>query len=366
MKLQEYELVDRYLYYLCRYLPYDEQEHATEDFLRLLEERLPTFYTQDDIQTQVQRMGHPYAFAMKYSTKGNIFLSGKHYELFIIFLRLLAISALLGLGFFFFNYFVRLQRLNIVDLVSHLLLTTIGVCLLAAWVTEKVKTTKVLTSLMGTWSTEQLYPHKSIGMGPLSMLYVLAYGTLFFTLLLYIKTGDYSHLLQVIVVGFFFLHVLRDLLSAAEASYHGAVTGFGYVVDIMTILGFWVMMQASIPRLAMIEGLMMLSAIHLGKITYELLLEKHLLSFSIISRNKKRKRRDSRNRTGEDKHARKSIRKEGKKDFSKKETEIFQRRKIGTEKKKFFLWEKYIPLKKKSKEKEEVKTETMERGKKES
>jgi len=37
MKLNEHELVDRYIYYLQRYIPYDKQEAAKEDFFRYTE-----------------------------------------------------------------------------------------------------------------------------------------------------------------------------------------------------------------------------------------------------------------------------------------------------------------------------------------
>lgn len=50
MKLIEHELVDRYIYYLQRYIPYDKQEAAKEDFLDILRDRLPEIYTEEDIK----------------------------------------------------------------------------------------------------------------------------------------------------------------------------------------------------------------------------------------------------------------------------------------------------------------------------
>ncbi|MDU5418296.1 MAG: hypothetical protein E6122_07240, partial [Peptoniphilus harei] len=97
MKLNEHELVDRYIYYLQRYIPYDKQEAAKEDFLDILRDRLPEIYTEEDIKKELNRMGNPYEFAGAYSEPGNFLISGKNYEIFKAFLKILSISALIGL-----------------------------------------------------------------------------------------------------------------------------------------------------------------------------------------------------------------------------------------------------------------------------
>jgi len=55
MKLEEHELVDRYIYYLKRYIPYDKQKMAEDDFLEILRERLPQIYTEDDIKKELNK-----------------------------------------------------------------------------------------------------------------------------------------------------------------------------------------------------------------------------------------------------------------------------------------------------------------------
>ena len=56
MRLVEHELVDRYIYYLQRYIPYDKQKEARDDFLEILKDRLPEIYTEEDIKKELENI----------------------------------------------------------------------------------------------------------------------------------------------------------------------------------------------------------------------------------------------------------------------------------------------------------------------
>ena len=130
MKLEEHELVDRYIYYLKRYIPYDKQKMAEDDFLEILRERLPQIYTEDDIKKELNKMGNPYEFADTYTEGGKFLLSGKNYELFRSFLKMLTISAAIGIILFILNYINRFIKTDVFELLKKIIVNIFALSLL--------------------------------------------------------------------------------------------------------------------------------------------------------------------------------------------------------------------------------------------
>ncbi|MDU7115643.1 MAG: hypothetical protein E6315_08590, partial [Peptoniphilus harei] len=188
MKLIEHELVDRYIYYLQRYIPYDKQKIARDDFLEILKDRLPEIYTEDDIKKELNKMGNPYEFAGAYSEAGKFLLSGKNYEIFVIFLKLLSISAVIGVFLFIFNYFNRFISANLFDLLKTIVISIFVLSLLPSWICEKVKTTKILKALTEDWDIDNLYEPKDLKIEKYEIGLLILNFSMFFMLQIYIIT----------------------------------------------------------------------------------------------------------------------------------------------------------------------------------
>lgn len=292
MKLKENELVDRYLYYLCRYIPYDQQEKAEEEFLELLEKRLPFFYSDEDVERELNALGNPYSYAMKYNTKGSILISGKNYEIFTIFLKLMALSAVLGFIFFFFNYFARLQRNSLFEILLSLVLTTFGITILSSWIVEKIKSTKILNSLMKSWRVDQLFENKKKPLQTMILIFVLLYSGFFYMLILYVKTGDFPRSTHGWIVCLFFLNVLRDTLRLNESGYADYIFYMIFGVNLITISTLLMMTRTSIPNLFIIQMIMVLNLYDIIKTTYDLLKNKNLIR--LRHKRKRNQQRESR------------------------------------------------------------------------
>lgn len=287
MKLKEHELVDRYIYYLQRYIPYDKQKEAEEDFLSILEDRLDRNFTEDDLKNELNKMGNPYEFASNYTNIGNFLLSGKNYELFIGFLKMLSASAVIGFILFVFNYFNRLQNTNLYELFKTILISVFVLSLLPSWICEKIKTTKILKALMQKWDIDNLYESKDLKTEPYAILLLVILFTMFFMLQIYIITAtiDISVVTYTFIMFLFFINVLRANLKMSENTIFSRILYIEYFVDIFTIISFVVLLNYFIPGTFMINIIILCNVINLILNTYSILKEKNIL----ISRQKRKK-----------------------------------------------------------------------------
>ncbi|MBU5668376.1 hypothetical protein KQI68_00830 [Peptoniphilus sp. MSJ-1] len=294
MKLKEHELVDRYIYYLQRYIPYDKQRKAEEDFLSILTDRLDRNFTEEDLKNELNKMGNPYEFASNYTDIGNFLLSGKNYELFIGFLKMLTASAVIGFILFVFNYFNRLQNINLYDLFKTILISIFVLSLLPSWICEKIKTTKILKALMQKWDIENLYESKDFKIGKYAIYLLVTLFTMFFMLQIYIITAtiDISVVTYTFIMFLFFINVLRANLKMSENTILSRILYIEYFVDIFTIISFIVLSSYFIPGTFMNNIIILCNVINLIINTYYILKEKNILiSRQKRNRNKNKKRR---------------------------------------------------------------------------
>ena len=250
MKLIEHELVDRYIYYLQRYIPYDKQKDARDDFLEILKDRLPEIYTEDDIKKELNKMGNPYEFAGAYSEAGKFLLSGKNYEIFIIFLKILSISAAIGVFLFIFNYFNRFISTNLFDLLKTIVISIFVLSLLPSWICEKIKTTKILKALTEDWDIDNLYEPKDLKIKKYEIGLLILNFSMFFMLQIYIITSsiNISMVTYTFIMFLFFINALRANIKLSENTLISKVMYLEYFVDIFTIISFIIMTNYFIPK----------------------------------------------------------------------------------------------------------------------
>ncbi|WP_288167045.1 hypothetical protein [uncultured Peptoniphilus sp.] len=298
MKLIEHELVDRYIYYLQRYIPYDKQKDARDDFLEILKDRLPEIYTEDDIKKELNRMGNPYEFASAYSGDGNFLISGKNYEIFVAFLKMLSVSALIGIILFIFNYFNRFVSANLYDLLKSLVISIFILSLLPSWICEKIKTKKILKALTEDWDIDNLYETKDFKIEKYEIALHLVTFSMYFMLQTYIITAsiNISIVTYTFIMFLFFINVLSDNLKLSENTIVSKVMYLEYFVDIFTIISFIIMTNHFIPKVFIIKVIMLMSLINLILNTYNISKSKNILLSRKKRKKNKYKRRNKKDR----------------------------------------------------------------------
>lgn len=298
MKLIEHELVDRYIYYLQRYIPYDKQKDARDDFLEILKDRLPEIYTEDDIKKELNKMGNPYEFAGAYSEAGKFLLSGKNYEIFIIFLKILSISAAIGVFLFIFNYFNRFISTNLFDLLKTIVISIFVLSLLPSWICEKVKTTKILKALTEDWDIDNLYEPKDLKIEKYEIGLLILNFSMFFMLQIYIITSsiNISMVTYTFIMFLFFINALRANIKLSENTLVSKVMYLEYFVDIFTIISFIIMTNYFIPKVFIIKIIMLSSCLNLILNTYNISKSKNILLSRKKRKKNKYKRRNKKDR----------------------------------------------------------------------
>ncbi|WP_277217988.1 hypothetical protein [Peptoniphilus vaginalis] len=295
MKLIEHELVDRYIYYLQRYIPYDKQEAAKEDFLNILRDRLPEIYTEEDIKKELNRMGNPYEFAGAYSDSGNFLLSGKNYEIFKAFLKILSISALLGLVAFTFNYFRRFQGTNLFDILKSLVVSIFILSLLPSWICEKIKTTKILKALMDEWDIENLYESKKLKLEVYEIGLLMVKFSMYFMLQVYILTAsiNISKATYFFAMFLFFINVLSVNIKFSENTIFSKTMYVEYFVDIFSIISLIFLTSYHMPRVFGTNIIILCNIVNLVLNSYTISKSKNiLLSQKKRKKNRKRNKKD--------------------------------------------------------------------------
>ena len=298
MKLIEHELVDRYIYYLQRYIPYDKQKDARDDFLEILKDRLPEIYREDDIKKELNRMANPYEFASAYTEGGNFLISGKNYEIFVAFLKMLSVSALIGIILFIFNYFNRFVSANLFDLLKTLVISIFILSLLPSWICEKIKTKKILKALTEDWDIDNLYETKDFKIEKYEIALHLVTFSMYFMLQTYIITAsiNISIVTYTFIMFLFFINVLSDNLKLSENTIVSKVMYLEYFVDIFTIISFIIMTNHFIPKVFIIKVIMLMSLINLILNTYNISKSKNILLSRKKRKKNKYKRRNKKDR----------------------------------------------------------------------
>lgn len=298
MKLIEHELVDRYIYYLQRYIPYDKQKDARDDFLEILKDRLPEIYREDDIKKELNRMGNPYEFASAYTEGGNFLISGKNYEIFVAFLKMLSVSALIGIILFIFNYFNRFVSANLFDLLKTLVISIFILSLLPSWICEKIKTKKILKALTEDWDIDNLYETKDFKIEKYEIALHLVTFSMYFMLQTYIITAsiNISIVTYTFIMFLFFINVLSDNLKLSENTIVSKVMYLEYFVDVFTIISFIIMTNHFIPKVFIIKVIMLMSLINLILNTYNISKSKNILLSRKKRKKNKYKRRNKKDR----------------------------------------------------------------------
>ncbi len=287
MKLIDNELVDRYIYYFLRYIPYDRQKEAKENMLNQIEDSLPIDYTEKDVIKTLNKLGNPYQYAAYYTNGGRFLISGKTYEIFTKFLKILVISGLIGLILFFFNYFSRLLGTGVYTVVKSILISIFILSVLPSYISERIKDTKILNSLTSDWDISLLYESKKLKINADKIVIMILNYSMFFMLQVYMITAniDITTATYTFIMFLFFLNVLKDNLKMSENNAYSKIVYAEYFIDILTVLSLTVLTKFYIPNLFMIKTIIFTNVVNICMNIYRTAKEK---------RDRKKNRRNSR------------------------------------------------------------------------
>lgn len=276
LNLLDNELVDRYIYYLTRYLPYDDKKRATDDVLKILNEKLNKNFTEEDLKIELEKLGNPYAFSNKYSNKGNFLLSGRNYEIFIAFIKILSISGLIAFLLFFFSYFARIKEIGFYEVIKTEILTIFSMSIITSVISEKIKTTKIMTSLMKSWSIKDLYRSKKTP-SIYNKIFIGIYSVMFFVMIIYLKTGEFPNKTYNIMLFLFLLNLARDNLKMSEKTILSNLRYFIFFVDIFTIIALYIMLKFAVPSLMEIKIIMLFNLVDFLYLIYLIVKDYNLI-----------------------------------------------------------------------------------------
>lgn len=276
MKLMDIEIVDRYIYYFLRYIPYDKQNEAKENMLKQIEDNLPRDYTEKDVIKTLNKLGNPYQYSTYYTKNGKFFISGKTYEIFTKFLKTLAISGLIGLILFFFNYFSRLFDTGVYTVVKSIFISIFILSILPSFISEKIKDTRILNSLTSDWDVSLLYESKKLKINVDKIILMIVNYSMFFMLQVYMITAsiDITTATYTFIMFLFFLNVLKDNLKISENNLYSRIVYAEYFIDLFTIISFAILTRFYIPNLFIIKTIMFTNIINIGMNIYRTVKEK--------------------------------------------------------------------------------------------
>lgn len=237
MKIEDSEILNRYLHEVTRYMSYDTSNEAKEDIRKLVEEELGTNPSEIDIKNYIKHLGNPYSISSQYEVKSNILISGRNYEIYIRFLKVLSIVMICAnLISWIKGYYVDVKFYDFLQIIVSQMLTIFVSLTISFFIAEKIKNTRMIASVMKDFDVSKLYEKRKYKpVKPLVEILVIAYSLVIFiamTPLMLNEAKELYRLLQLI----FFLNILRDVNKISESSYRRVVVFLMIISDTIAIL----------------------------------------------------------------------------------------------------------------------------------
>ena len=233
------EVLEIYLREMTKYMTYENSLQARDDFIYILEENIGKDYSKEKLENYLQDLGSPYSLASSYRDNKDILITGKNYVILNKLLKTFFLSFIISIVISFFIKNIADEKLLYFFEVSKSLILTIFLSsVISAWISERVKNTKILTSLLKAFSIKELYNYKNtyrIKNSRFIICFVYSF-IIFISAFMEYDLGlkNYIFLLE---LAFFFL-VFRDFSYFSEGSYGRYVTMVNIASNTISILIF--------------------------------------------------------------------------------------------------------------------------------
>ncbi|MDY2986705.1 MAG: hypothetical protein SOR77_03620 [Peptoniphilus sp.] len=229
------DLLDRYINQMVKYLSYENSITATNDLNEIIESELGEDYTYEELEAFLLTLGSPYNFSTKYEVKQNILISGKNYEIFFKYLKIMALEIILATIIYkFIGGFEN--KTGIINSVKILLLTVFITGVLSSFISERVKNIRMMSSLVKDFSIEELYYSKErYTKNNGEYLFMCVFSLFIFLSIIYASLSSEEALTKALQIIFFML-VLRDISRISEVYYGKFITTLSVITDVGALI----------------------------------------------------------------------------------------------------------------------------------
>lgn len=233
------EVLEIYLREMTKYMTYENSLQARNDFIYILEENIGKDYSKEKLENYLQDLGSPYSLASSYRDNKDILITGKNYVILNKLLKTFFLSFIISIVISFFIKNIADEKLLYFFEVSKSLILTIFLSsVISAWISERVKNTKILTSLLKAFSIKELYNYKNTYRIKNSRFIIcFVYSFIIFISAFMEYDLDLKNYIFLLELAFFFL-VFRDFSYFSEGSYGKYVTMVNIASNTIAILIF--------------------------------------------------------------------------------------------------------------------------------
>lgn len=233
------EVLEIYLREMTKYMTYENSLQARDDFIYILEENIGKDYSKEKLENYLQDLGSPYSLASSYRDNKDILITGKNYVILNKLLKTFFLSFIISIVISFFIKNIADEKLLYFFEVSKSLILTIFLSsVISAWISERVKNTKILTSLLKAFSIKELYNYKNTYRIKNSRFIIcFVYSFIIFISAFMEYDLDLKNYIFLLELAFFFL-VFRDFSYFSEGSYGRYVTMVSIASNTISILIF--------------------------------------------------------------------------------------------------------------------------------
>lgn len=237
------DLLNRYISKMTKYLSYENSLIATEDLNNMINLEFPNGYNFEELEKFLLSIGSPYNFSLHYETKVNMLISGKNYEIFLKFIKIMMLDILLaviiyGLSIGFSSY----SKLEVINMIKVLIITAFITGILSSYISEKVKDTRIMSSLIKDFTISELYntPKQHIN-NPVEYIFIFVFSLFIFLALQYSELNNILSLSKALQIIYFMI-ILRDINRISEIYYGkfiktlSVITDTGSLILLVTIL----------------------------------------------------------------------------------------------------------------------------------
>lgn len=230
----ENDLLNRYIKELTKYMTYENAQVAKKDLLEIINDELGPYYELEELAELLEDLGSPYSLSVKYDRSSNFLISGRNYKIYTSFLKIVNLLMAISLATFFltngFNNLVEFLEI----LKINLLTIIIGVTL-ASFIAEKVKSTRIIQSMLSEFKVKYLYEKKKMKFEKITLINFVVCNLIYFYMLpqnIIVK----NELLVKIIQLSLFLIALRDSNRVSEVEIGKYVSVLSLIVDIILII----------------------------------------------------------------------------------------------------------------------------------
>ena len=233
------EVLEIYLREMTKYMTYENSLQARDDFIYILEENIGKDYSKEKLENYLRDLGSPYSLASSYRDNKDILITGKNYVILNKLLKTFFLSFIISIVISFFIKNIADEKLLYFFEVSKSLILTIFLSsVISAWISERVKNTKILTSLLKAFSIKELYNYKNTYRIKNSRFIIcFVYSFIIFISAFMEYDLDLKNYIFLLELAFFFL-VFRDFSYFSEGSYGRYVTMVNIASNTISILIF--------------------------------------------------------------------------------------------------------------------------------